>query len=455
MTDVHTRLAFRSLGVLLVIGAVGCATRTAPPPLPTVVAYPEFMYPVVPRELAGSDDAVRVDRGWRFLQSGDTAAAEREFAAALRRRQAFYPARAGSGYVALARSDFEGALSAFDAVVSAAPAYVPGLVGRGQTLLALKRDGDALEVFEAALAADASLVDVQRRVDVLRFRSLQDVIEAGRGAAAAGRLDDAARAYERAIGASPESAFLYRELAVVERRQGNMDAALRHFQRASELESGDAASLTQIGEILEQRQDFAGAQAAYRRAADIEPTPELAARLAALAERERDAALPAEFRAIASAAQASRGDLAALIGVRLEDVLRSAPARQIVVTDTRGHWAAAWITQVAAAGVIEPFPNHTFQPRGPVRRADLAGAVNRLLTVMAASSPDLRPRLAERPKIADMAPAHLSYPAAAVAVASGMMPLLEGGRFEASRPVSGAEATEVIARLRRLADVRR
>jgi hypothetical protein len=58
--------------------------------------------------------------------------------------------------------------------------------------------------------------------------------------------------------------------------------------------------------------------------------------LRALAERERDAALPAEFRAIASAAQASRGDLAALIGVRLDDVLRSAPARQIVVTDTRG-----------------------------------------------------------------------------------------------------------------------
>jgi hypothetical protein len=89
-----------------------------------------------------------------------------------------------------------------------------------------------------------------------------------------------------------------------------------------------------------------------------------------------------------------------------------------------------------------------------VRRADLAGAVNRLLTVMAASSPDLRPRLAERPKIADMAPAHLSYPAAAVAVASGMMPLLEGGRFERLRPVIGRGGTEVDCAPATLADVR-
>ena len=35
----------------------------------------------------------------------------------------------------------------------------------------------------------------------------------------------------------------------------------------------------------------------------------------------------------------------------------------VVVTDIRNHWAAPWITMVARAGVIEPFPNHTFQPR--------------------------------------------------------------------------------------------
>jgi hypothetical protein len=49
-----------------------------------------------------------------------------------------------------------------------------------------------------------------------------------------------------------------------------------------------------------------------------------------------------------------------------------------------------------------------------------------------------------------MAPGHLSYPAVSDAVVSGVMPLVDG-RFEAARPVSGAEAADVIARLRALA----
>jgi hypothetical protein len=69
---------------------------------------------------------------------------------------------------------------------------------------------------------------------------------------------------------------------------------------------------------------------------------------------------------------------------------------------------------------------------------------------MAADRPQLRQRIAQTPKIADMNTGHLSYPAVAVAVASGAMPLLEGDRFQVSRVVSGAEAVEVIERLRML-----
>ena len=88
-----------------------------------------------------------------------------EFDGALQRNPRFYPARVGEAYVALSRGEHDRALAAFDAALRDAAAYVPALVGRGQTLLAMKRDVDALEAFEAALAADASLVDVRRRVE--------------------------------------------------------------------------------------------------------------------------------------------------------------------------------------------------------------------------------------------------------------------------------------------------
>lgn len=438
-----------ALGLLIALIAGGCAAR-AVPPTAGPPAFPDFMYPAPPQGVGGADDSARMDRAWRFLQAKDLSNADREFRAALKITPGLYPALAGSAYVALAGQDYAGALTEFDAVLRSSPRYVPALVGRGQTLLALKRDAAALEAFEAALAVDPALTDLRRRVEVLRFRGLQELIETARRAAAAGRLDEAAAAYEGALAASPETAFLYRDLGLVLVRQGNADAALGRFQRAVQLDPADATSLVQIGELLERRQDFPGAEAAYRQAAEIDPSGDLTARLSALAERSRDATLPAEFRAISGAPQIGRGDLAALIAVRLDEVLRLAPAQEVVVTDIAGHWAAQWIAAVARSGVIQPFANHTFQPGSPVTRADLASAASRIVTLAASRRPELRPLLTARPNIADMSAGHLSYPAASVAVASGVIPLSSDGRFEVAQAVSGAEAAAVVRRLRDL-----
>jgi len=145
-----------------------------------------------------------------------------------------------------------------------------------------------------------------------------------------------------------------------------------------------------------------------------------------------------------SAAQITRGDLAALIGVRLESLLKAAPTRQVVMTDVRGHWAATWIARVAEAGIMPPFDNHTFQPNAVVRRGDLAVAISRLLTQLSSNDAALRSRLAQRPAIGDMNRRHVQYTAAAAAVASGVMPLVEGDRFLVGRPVSGSEAVETL-----------
>jgi tetratricopeptide (TPR) repeat protein len=441
------------VALTLTMLAAACASRT-PPPTPTALKYPDFLFPVVPSQLATSAGAQRFESGWRFLQNDDLRQAEQEFTATLKQTPGFYPAQAGLGYVALARRDYARAVTSFAAALRPAPQYVPALVGQGQAELARGREAEALAAFETALAADASLADLRQRVEVLRFRNLQTVIENARGAAAAGRLDEARLAFTRALEASPDSAFLHRELGSVERRRGAGADALVHFRRAAELDAADAASLVQIGELLEEQQDLTGAEAAYRRAIAIEPNPDISRRITTIVERARDARLPQEFRAIADARQITRADLAALLGIRLETVIRNARPREVVITDTRGHWAEPWITQVAQAGVVAAFDNHTFQPGSQVRRADLATAVSEVVRLLAAGNASLRPYLTERPRIADVPPGHLNYPAVAVAVTSGVMPLADGGRFQIGLAVTGAEAVETITRLRTLAGLR-
>jgi tetratricopeptide (TPR) repeat protein len=417
--------------------------------------FPEFMRPAVPAAMADSPAAASASRGWAFLQAGDFRTAERESSAALKTQPAFFPAETSFGYLELARKDAKAALPHFDRALELNPQHddVAAFLGRATALLALNREAEALAALEGALAVDPSQTELARRVEVLRFRNAEQGLARARDAARNGRLDEAAQAYTAAIASSPDSAFLYRELAGVERQKSDADAALVHFRKASELDPSDAKSLEQTGEILEARGDFEAAAKAYGDAAAIEPSAELDRRLEGVREKDALTRLPAEYRAIDQAAQITRADLAALIGIRLNLLLSSVRRGDAaLITDVRNHWAATWIMSVARAGVMEPFANHAFQPRAVVRRTDLAQAAARLLARLAAqNAAQAKAWDAARLKFSDLSPSHLAYPAASVAVASGVMKTAAGNSFQPSRAVTGAEAIEVITKIQALA----
>ena len=272
------------LVVALAIASAACATKVAQPPVVTSPRFPQFTAPDVPAELASTLAAGSHDRGWRFLQAGDLRNAEQEFGLALRTAD-FYPSLAGRGYVELAREEPRAALGFFDQALAVRADYLSALIGRGETLLELQREADAIGAFERALAVNPGLNDVRRRVEVLRFQSLERDLAAARQAAQAGRSDQAIQLYRAAIVASPDSPFLYRELGLVEAGRGDADAALEHFRRAVALDSSDAASIGQIARILEDRGEHAEALRLYDEALAIEPSADLTRRRDALRER--------------------------------------------------------------------------------------------------------------------------------------------------------------------------
>jgi tetratricopeptide (TPR) repeat protein len=446
-------MRIRVASFLLLLLTAACAPKAVPLPTVSSPRFPDFIAPVVPAAFATTAAAGLQVRGWTFLQAGDLKNAEREFAIAVKSSPDFYPAEVGLAYVDLAEREYREALTRFDRVLDRQPAEPAALVGLGEANLGLNREADALRAFEAAVAADPLLTEIARRVEVLKFRVAEQRLADARAAAAAGRADDAVRAYSAAIESSPASAFLYRELAVVERQRGDDVSALRHFRAALDIDPMDASSLVGIGEILEAQGDFEAAAKTYEDAQAIEPTPELRAKLEAVRARAELARLPAEYRAIESAPQVTRADLAALIGVRLTSLLQAdARADAEPITDVRGDWAAPWILLVSRAGVMQPFANHTFQPRAVIRRIDLAEAAQRVLARIAAANPLLaRTWQSARVQFSDMAPTHLAYPAASAAVASGVLATLPDGSFQPSRIVTGAEATQTVRRLEELA----
>jgi tetratricopeptide (TPR) repeat protein len=436
--------------VLALSALAGCAGNRAPAVPPSGAPhFPDYVFPAIPGQMAAPAIGALHELGWQWLQAGDPKSAERNFTAALRQSPGFYPSEAGLGYTALARKDNKEAATHFDKALAANPSYAPALAGRGEALLTLGQRNQALSSFEAAVKADPQLSGLRSRIEVLRFRGLQDDVDAARKAAEAGRLQDARTIYERTIEASPDSPFLYRELAIVEKREGNLPAALTHAQKAATLNPTEPRNFTTIGEIYEDQSELGKAADAYATAVALEPNDAIESKIDDLRTRAAFGSMPAEYRSIESSPTVTRAQLAALIGVRLDPLLKRAPrSNSIVITDTRGSWAAPWILSTARAGLMEVYPNHTFQPDAVVRRADLAQAASKALSMIATSNPKLAASLrAARGRFPDVPPGHLSYPAASAVVEAGVMAATSDGSFQLSRPATGQEAVTAIGRL--------
>ena len=448
----------RVLTVLLAVGFAlsACAPKAPPATVASAPRFPDFVFPAAsptpsPAILSQHEFA------WQLLQAADLRGAEREFSAIVKQAPQFYPAETGLGYVALAGKDHKAALAHFDKAISLQKAYAPAHAGRGQTLLAMNDAEKALASFDAALAADPSLATIRSVADVLRFKGLQGNVAAARQAAEAGRLAEAMAAYRKAIAATPDSPFLYRELAMVERRDNRLAEALPHAQKAVELEPNDARNHVVLGDVLESQGQFAKAADAVAAALALEPNDALARRVEALRERAALEAMPAEYRALEKDSIITRAQLAALIGVQLEEIVTRVPSQSgAVMTDIRSHWAQPWILSVTRAGFMEPYANHAFQPNATVTRGDLAFTVSRILNAIAATRPQLAAGWRNaRPKFTDVPPGHLRYPAVALAVGAGVMAPAAEGSFQFARPVTGAEAVSAIRKLQDLAGSKR
>ncbi len=414
-----------------------CAKRIAPP-LPE---GEEYVYPAPQAGELPQADAAALQLAWREVLAGDTASAIKRYDKLLRRQPESLAARSGLGYARLRAGQVAAASEAFSATLARRPQDVPALVGMGA--LAVRR-GDleqAVDLYRRAAGVAPDDVVVRKRLAALKLQVTERRMAEAEAALERGDSEAAALAYTAALAAAPEVTGVRLALAQVLAGRDDRKSAVAVLE--ADL-SGDRQVLLELGRLLCEEQEFARALDVYTRLLAHGPGDE-AARAGQRRAREglEALAMPLEYRAIPEAARVTRADLAALVAVRVPALRRAGAGEPRVAVDISGSWARDQVARVLALGIMDVYPNHTFQPGAIVRRVDLARAAARTLDVLRV------PRGASPPP-SDMSRAHLDFAVVERVLAAGLMGLTPAGAFEPWRPVSGQEAVEVVDAVARL-----
>jgi tetratricopeptide (TPR) repeat protein len=354
----------------------------------------------------------------RFVAGKDDAKLEKDLDKLLKKQTKFDPALTIEGYLHLYSHDDAGASQRFMAAFAINPKNRIAVYYLAEIAFGHQEYAAAAGFYAQLLTLDPSRPDIDTKWQRALLLGADGVLRSGARAEAENRLGDAEQAYRQALAILPKEPNLHQHLADLLTRENKTAEAEAERKIARELmprgAESSAASVPNTGSV--DTLDDLG-----RWGGDIN-----------------------RFHEIRSAESITREQLAALL-VRYFPQLMELRQTPQIVTDVQNSWASSEIRTVVGVGLIDPLPNHTFEPSTMVTRGDLALTMGRLMRLLKVSPETPQPIAAP-----DLASTSALYPEAQLVLGSGVMALQDSGSFNVSGVVSGKEAVRSAETLNRI-----
>jgi tetratricopeptide (TPR) repeat protein len=361
----------------------------------------------------------------------------------------YYPAYLVLTYSYLAEQNLEYAESYVRKSLEVNQDYAQAHFVLSNILESRQKYTEAMHELEEVMRIDPAYPSLAQAQNILKLKATEYYLNTGRELADK-NPEEALKYLKAAHDMAPEVSEIPAEIAEIYLKQKNCQEAANYLRIAIEISPEDTTVRRQLADCLVELEDYQQARVLYEQlAAEMPGDPEIRKKLEDVKKRIFIGNLPADYQSIPYTSEITRAQLAAYLIVNLESLQKYRAENQQIVVDIIHHWAQSYIQKVVSLGIMDIYPNRTFQPNQPITKLELAKAVSRILEIIELSGHKKFPENSQV-VIPDIPVTHLYYRLVARPLSANVLSLDSDGRFHASRRVSGGEATSVVNRLKAL-----
>lgn len=425
----------KAIPVCIALVCLCWSCTTYSPPAPTL--YVEQLPQSVIAEMS-LEERILSEEAWTNLEIGDGDRAKKALIKLGQESPLYY---AGLGYALYLLDDIQKAEEFFKAALLTFPDLVLIHVGLAQIYQETGREDSAFTELRTVIKLDPENTWAKSRYEAMKSQKTTLALQEATAYVSAEETEKGKAAYLRALFYSPSSVDAHFALARIYKEENNFQSALVHLKAARVYDPENSELLKLYGDVLFTLQDYKNSLEIYEKLNLLEPDNlQINERLDIIKSRMGLFELPSQYININDREAVTREDIAAVIGVKFKDILEEPTQQPPIIVDIATSWAARFILKMTTLGLIDVYPNHEFQPKKILNRAEMAEILVRLILFLDELGHKFIQQIPiERIQVADVTPTNYYYQPILTIISYDIMSLFSDKTFKPEAPLTGRE----------------
>jgi len=389
------------------------------------------------------DERIVAEEAWKYLRAENGSKAYRILSRLGTENPAYY---VGLGYAYLLLGEYQSSEENFKTALNYYPEMVLIHLGLAQLYQKTGRENFAFAEYREALKRNPVHSWAKKEYEALKRKKTEEALSEGLDFLAQGNRERSKEAFLRALYYSPDSTKAHLALVEIYKAEEQLQNALVHLKAASSGETKNPEILKDYAETLLLTEQYTKSLEIYQELLEMQPSnQDIQSRVENLKDRLGIFELPNQYHNIPSKEATSREEMAALLAVKFKGIMDETKTKPPIIIDISTSWASKFILTITSLGVLEVYPNHTFQPQKIITRAEMAETLLRLINLLKKKDYILIQQFPpEKIQISDVSADNYCHHSITQIISYQIMDLDAEKAFRPEQPVSGQETIRIL-----------